>query len=193
MVPFRSSVPLPDALPDADGVAWYPNTFRETRLRADRGLYRVALGAGTAAVVGIGLVILSAARSSLPPLYREAGVALVLLSLGALGVAGLSLTPRFELSRSRYAPVRVGFSSRGIHLAFDPPPVDGGGPAGALRTFIPWASIEGVSPPISPYLRNQVDFQSPERPPPRIRSISEDLVARIATEVEGHTNDLGPD
>lgn len=187
-----------DALPDADEVAWYPNSYRESRVRVDRRLVQLAVLAGPLALAGLAIVLLRLVRSGLPSWLL--GVGWVLL-LGA-GIACLfavqQFTPRFSASRSWYSPTRVGFSSQGIHVTFEDALARrrAGRRQYSLdpsRTFIAWDSIEGISASNHLYGPHTVAFSTAQGPEPAIVSVSTELADRITSEVEKHAMDLGPD
>lgn len=182
-----------EALPDADEVEWYSNPYRASCVQADRRRAQVAYGAGVFAVVGLGIVILVTAVPRVPSSLTSGGVVLTVLSFLVLGYVALSFTPRHESSLSWYSPIRVGFSAQGIHVTMGPASASRRHWAEKSMSFIAWDTIEGVADPISPYLRHQVTFNSAQRPPPEILSISEELVDRIKSEVEKHAYDLGPE
>jgi len=144
-------VSLPETLPDADGVQWYPNALRATRLQRDRILLRLAAGGGFLALIGLGLALLAGAWPDLPALVGVGGGALLFLAVVTVLAALLPFTPRHQSWRSWYSPVRVGFSSQGIHVTYGAK--SPWGHRETARAFIAWDSIEGLAPPISPYMR----------------------------------------
>jgi hypothetical protein len=186
---------LQESLPDADSVEWYPNTYRELCIRYDRRLIQVAVGAGLLALIGLVAVILATAIAGLPSSVLAGGAVLLLLSLSTVGFVGLTFTKQ-ETNRSWYSPLRIGFSSQGIHVTLDSASAKRRRYGESSIAFISWDSIEGVSPPVSPYgpyVHHMVVFNSAQRPPPEIDLISEELMERIKSEVEKHAYDLGPE
>jgi hypothetical protein len=179
-------------VPNYEDIRWYPNSLRNSRLATDRLLMRIAIASAILAIAGLATALLSRVTSGVPGLVGTAGTGLFVLSVLGLLVSLMQFTPRFSGTRAWYAPIRVGFSSRGLHVEYDPK-------SQRLRrreamSFIPWDSFDGIAPPISPYMRQDiVIFQSYVSPNPEIVSISDELVGRIKDEVKEHSNVLGPE
>lgn len=191
---MRLSVATLDRTRDTDEIRWFANTYREVCLRSDRRIAQVAVSMAILAVVGLCAVLVTVVKPGLPPTLETGGEIVLILSLLVGGYALLLLySPRSDLGRSWYSPIRVGFSTQGIHVTFDSASDTRRRREYSSMPFIPWETIEGVARPISQYMRHQVTFNSERQPPPEIHLLSVDLVDRISTEVQKHANDLGPE
>lgn len=189
---MRESLAPLDPARDTGEIRWFANTYREVCLRADRRIAQVVVSMALLAVVGLCVVLVTVAKPGLSPTLETGGEVVLILSLLIGGYALLLLySPRSDLGRSWYSPIRVGFSTQGVHVTFDSASATRRRREYSSMPFIPWETIEGVAPPISQYMRHQVTFNSERQPPPEIHLLSIELVDRISTEVQQHANDLG--
>jgi hypothetical protein len=153
-------------------------------LRYDQRLWRAA---SIFLVCGTATFIAAFGALSLSNLPRIPTGAAVLGSLLAVMV-GLTLlipfSPKSSDTRAWYSPVRVGFSSRGVHVEYDSATARRRVHANAARTFIAWDSVQEIWPETGMSADpHRVRFRDGSAYPPEIYSLSIELIDRFKEEI----------
>jgi hypothetical protein len=162
-------------------------------VRYDQRLWRAA---SIFLVGGIATFIVAFGALSLSYLPRDPTALAVLVSIFAVMV-GLALmtpfSPKSSDTRAWYSPLRVGFSSRGVHVEYDSATARRRVHPNAARIFIAWDSVQEIWPETGMSADpHRVRFRDGSSYPPEIYSLSTELIGRIKEEIASARGNARP-
>jgi hypothetical protein len=127
---------------NGEGIVWLPNSYRPRRLRRIT-LYRTGALLVLVTLAATFWIVASRGRqlSNSEGAAVIVGIFLLILLLSAFVVSGF---PKYVGERGFTSPVRVGTSSMGLHVEYDPSATRSLKRVDWAATFVPWSEISKI-------------------------------------------------